>query len=145
MVIVLGDLHILGISCLDPFRFWLAAALASFAFTALIYSIVVAFGDIGKAIVVVVMVLQIAGSSGTYPIEILQDIFIDLYKLFPFPYAIDAMREALCGFYGNDYRIFLGELMLFALLGFLIGLVIRKPFIDVNAYVEEEMENTGVL
>ena len=145
LIIVLGDLHLLGIGCLDPLRFWLAAAVASFTFTALIYSIVVAFGDIGKAIVVVIMVLQIAGSSGTYPIEILQDIFIDLYKLFPFPYAIDAMREAICGFYGNDYWVYLAKLMLFAVLGFIIGLVIRKPFIDVNMYVEEEMENTGVL
>lgn len=145
LVIVLGDLYILGITCLDPFRFWLAGAVASFVFTALIYSAVVAFGDIGKAIVVVIMVLQIAGSSGTYPIEILEDIFIDLYKLFPFPYAIDAMREALCGFYGNDYWIFLGELLLFAVLGFLIGLVIRKPFFNINVYVEEEMESTGVL
>lgn len=145
LVIVLGDLYILGITCLDPFRFWLAGAVASFVFTALIYSAVVAFGDIGKAIVVVIMVLQIAGSSGTYPIEILKDIFIDLYKLFPFPYAIDAMREALCGFYGNDYWIFLGELLLFAVLGFLIGLVIRKPFFNINVYVEEEMESTGVL
>ena len=145
LVIVLGDLYLLGVSCIDPFRFWLASAICSLVFTFFIYSMVLAFGDIGKAIIVVIMVLQIAGSSGTYPIEILEGIFSRLYLFFPFPYAINAMREAICGFYRYDYWKYLGELMIFGVLGALIGIYVRRPFIKINAYVEEEMEETGIL
>lgn len=122
-----------------------AAAVTSFVFNALIYSLALAFGDIGKAIVVVIMVVQIAGSSGSYPIEILPDIFSKIYLFFPFPYAINAMREAIFGMYRWDYLIYLGELLIFGAAGIAIGLVVRKPFIKMNRFVEDEMEKSGVL
>ena len=144
-VIVLGDLYILNCQCENPLLFWAAAAVTSFVFVAVIYSLALAFGDIGKAIVVVIMVVQIAGSSGSYPIEILPDIFSKIYLFFPFPYAINAMREAIFGMYQWDYLIYLGELMLFAVAGIAIGLVVRRPFIKMNRFVEDEMEKSGVL
>lgn len=61
----------------------------------------ISFGDIGKALAVVVMVLQIAGSGGTYPIEALPTFFRAVYIFFPFPYAINAMRECIGGMYEN--------------------------------------------
>ena len=144
-VIVLGDIYLLGCQCQEPWLFWAAAAITSFAFTAVIYSLALAFGDIGKAIVIVIVVMQVAGSSGSYPIEILPDIFSKIYLFFPFPYAINAMREAICGMYQWDYFIYLGELMIFAVGGILIGLVLRKPFIKLNRFVEHEVEKSGVL
>ena len=111
----------------------------------MIYSLALAFGDIGKAIVIVIVVMQVAGSSGSYPIEILPDIFSKIYLFFPFPYAINAMREAICGMYQWDYWIYLGELIIFAVGGILIGLVLRKPFIKLNRFVEHEVEKSGVL
>ena len=111
----------------------------------LIYALTLSFGDIGKAIVVVVMVLQIAGSSGSYPIEILPPIFEKIYLFFPFPYAINAMREAICGVYRCDYLIDLGKLLLFGALGLAIGLLVRRPFIGMNEFVEEKLEETEVI
>ena len=144
-VIVAGDIFLLDCQPVHPWRMWLAAAVASLVFVMLIYSLTLSFGDVGKAIVVVVMVVQIAGSSGSYPIEILPEIFSKIYRFFPFPYAINAMREALCGMYGNDYYIFLGELMLFAVAAVVIGLVVRRPFIGVNRFMSEKLEETEVL
>lgn len=144
-VIVLGDIYLLGCQCQEPVMFWVASAITSFAFTAVIYSLALAFGDIGKAIVIVIVVMQVAGSSGSYPIEILPDIFSKIYLFFPFPYAINAMREAICGMYQWDYWIYLGELMIFAVGGILIGLVLRNPFIKLNRFVEHEVEKSGVL
>ena len=89
--------------------------------------------------------MQIAGSSGSYPIEILPDIFSKIYLFFPFPYAINAMREAIFGMYHWDYFIYLGELLIFGIAGIVIGLVVRKPFIKMNRFVEGEMEKSGVL
>ena len=59
------------------------------------------------------MVIQIAGSGGTYPIETLPEIYQKIYIFFPFPYAINAMRETIGGMYGSDYMKYLGELLLF--------------------------------
>ena len=144
-VIVLGDIFLLDCAPVHPWLMWLSAAVASFVFVLLIYSLTISFGDIGKAIVVVIMVVQIAGSSGSYPIEILPEIFAKIYRFFPFPYAINAMREALCGIYGQDYLVYLLELLLFGALALLIGLVVRRPFLNVNHFVSEKLEETGVI
>lgn len=144
-IIVWGDLHLLHCQCLNPGLFYLCGAATSFVFTAMIFSLVLAFGDVGKAIVVVIMITQIAGSSGTYPIEILPPIFSSIYLFFPFPYAINAMREAICGLYNADIYIYLLELMVFAVIGLLIGLFVRRSFVRVKLFVEEEIERTGVL
>ena len=142
VIILLGDLFILKIQCLHPGLLFVCGAVTSFTFSLLIYSLAVSFGDVGKAIVVVVMVLQIAGSSGTFPIELLPEIFQKIYKFFPFPYAIDAMRECICGLYGNTFVVKLGQLLIFAVVALLIGLFARKPFISINEFMEERLEET---
>lgn len=144
VVILLGDLFILKIQCLHPGLLFVCGAVTSFTFSLLIYSLAVSFGDVGKAIVVVVMVLQIAGSSGTFPIELLPEIFQKIYRFFPFPYAIDAMRECICGVYGSTFIVKLAQLLIFAVVALLIGLFARKPFIGVNEFMEEQLEETGM-
>ena len=144
-VIVAGDIFLLDCQPVHPWLMWLSAAVTSLVFVMLIYALTISFGDVGKAIVVVIMVLQIAGSSGSYPIEILPVIFSKIYRFFPFPYAINAMREALCGMYGHDYLIYLGGLLVFGVVGVVIGLVVRKPFIGMNKFFTEKLEETEVL
>ncbi len=144
-VIVAGDIFLLDCQPVHPWLMWLSAAVTSLVFVMLIYALTLSFGDVGKAIVVVIMVVQIAGSSGSYPIEILPEIFSKIYRFFPFPYAINAMREALCGMYKYDYLIYLGELLLFAVVALVIGLIVRKPFIGINNFVSEKLEETEVL
>ena len=144
-VIVTGDIFLLGCQPVHPWLMWFSAAVTSFVFVLLIYALTISFEDIGKAIVVVVMVLQIAGSSGSYPIEILPPIFAKIYKFFPFPHAINAMREALCGTYRHDFAKYLAYLLIFAVVGLAIGLLIRKPFLGMNSFVSEKIEETEVL
>ena len=144
VVILLGDLLILKIQCLHPGLLFVCGAVTSFTFSLLIYSLAVSFGDVGKAIVVVVMVLQIAGSSGTFPIELLPEIFQKIYRFFPFPYAIDAMRECICGVYGSTFIVKLAQLLIFTVVALLIGLFARKPFIGLNEFMEEQLEETGM-
>lgn len=145
LIIVLGDLYLLHCQILYPGLFWLAAAFASLTFTLLIYALALSFGDIGKAAAVVIMVVQIAGSGGTFPIELLPAIYRNIYIFFPFPYAINALRETIGGMYGSDYMKYLAELLIFAVLALLIGLVIRIPFIRINHFMEERMEDTKMM
>ena len=144
-VIVTGDLYILKVQCLHPGMLYLTGALTAFTFSLLIYSLALSFGDVGKAIVVVIMVMQIAGSSGTFPIELLPAIYQKIYRFFPFPYAIDAMRECICGIYGNYYWQQIGFLLLFAAAALLIGLLVRRPFMGLNHFMEEKLEETELL
>lgn len=144
-IIVLGDLCWLKIQCLHPFEFWLAAAVTSLTFSLIVYSLTIAFGDIGKAIAVVIMVIQIAGSGGTYPIEALPGFFQAVYIFLPFPYAINAMRECIGGMYQNTFSICIAQLGLFCIGALLIGLVVRIPFMGLNHFFEERMEDTKMM
>jgi putative membrane protein len=55
------------------------------------------------------------------------------------------MREAMFGTYGNEYAVYLAELSVFLIAGILIGLLVRRPFIGVNRFVTEKLEETEVL
>ena len=144
-ITVWGNFYLLHIQCLYPRRFLLAAWITSFTFSLLIYALTISFGDLGKAMIVVVMVIQIAGSSGTYPIEILPQFYQKLYIFFPFPYAIHAMREAIAGMYEHDYALYLLQLLLFAAAALALGLVIRLPFRKFYHFIERRMEDTEMM
>ena len=144
-VVVAGDIFLLHCSPAHPWLMWLAASVTSMVFVALIYALTLAFGDIGRAAVIVIMMLQISGSSGTFPIEILPPIFSKIYLFFPFPYAINAMREAICGLYQNDFVIYLAQLMVFFLAAVAIGVLLRKPFAGVKQFMYDKMRETEVM
>lgn len=144
-IIVLGDFYLLGIQCEHKVSFYLASLFTSLVFSLLIYSLVNAFGDIGKCLAVVIVVIQIAGSSGTYPIELLPQFFKRAYLFFPFPYAINALRECIGGMYGHDYSYYLLQLSVFLLVALVIGLIIRKAFAGINHFIEKRMEDTGMM
>ena len=145
IIIVAGDILLLHVQCIHPGLFFLAGSFIATTFTLLIYSLVVTWGDAGKALAVVLVVIQIAGSSGTYPIELLPEFFKKVYIFFPFPYAINAIRECLCGMYELDYLKYLGTLIVFMGVSLVIGLLIRIPFEPINHYMEERMEDTEMM
>ncbi len=144
-ITVWGNFYLLHIQCLYPRRFLLAAFVTSLTFSLLIYALTISFGDLGKALIVVLMVIQIAGSSGTYPIEILPQFYQKLYIFFPFPYAINAMREAVAGMYEYDYTLYLLRLLLFAAAALVLGLLIRLPFRKFSHFIEQRMEDTQMM
>ena len=144
-VIVAGDLLVLKIQCVEPALLFATGAITSLVFSLLIYSLTVSFGDVCKAIVVVIMVLQIAGSSGTFPIELLPDVYQKIYHIFPFPYAIDAVRECVCGLYGLTWLKNIGCLLIFGAAALVIGLLVRKPFMGLNHFMEEKLKETEML
>lgn len=97
-----GDL-ILGIQCASPVAFIAAGLLTVFVNVNLIYALAYAFKHIGKAIAAILLIFQIPGSSGMYPVEMMPAFFQFIHPLLPFTYSIDAMREAIGGMYGMQY------------------------------------------
>ena len=139
LITVLGNLYYIGIQCYAPFQFWLAAAIASLVFTLLNYGIVFALGNIGEAIAIIVLVIQVAGSGGTYPLEMLPQIFRDLYKFMPFNYVMTAMRETIAGSYDHVYLKSILVLLLMAAILIPLSLVLSIAFKPVlKSYVESK-------
>jgi putative membrane protein len=68
-----------------------------------------------------------------------------IYRYLPFPYAMDALRETIGGMYGNYYWECIGRLFIYIIIAILIGLVLRKPFEQLNHYMERSKENSGVM
>ena len=145
LITVLGDLFYIHIQCHNPFLFWLAASISSFVFTLFIYSLTVAFGNVGEALAIVVMVIQVAGAGGTFPIQTLPEIYQKIYKYFPFPYGMDAMRETIGGIYQLDYWKNIGTLGIYIIISLVIGLVVAIPFRKLMEKIEQSKENTGIM
>lgn len=145
LLIVLGNLFYIGIQCLNPVKFWFAASFTSFVFTLFIYSLTVAFENVGEALAVVIMVIQVAGAGGTFPIEVLPQVYQAIYKYLPFTYSMNAMRETIGGMYGLDYWKYIGILGIFVLVSLFIGLVISIPCKKLNHIIEKSKEKSGIM
>lgn len=144
-ITVLGDLFYVDIQCPHPFLFWLAAAASSFVFTLLIYSLTVAMGNVGEAIAVIIMVIQVAGAGGTFPIEVLPEVYQMIYKYLPFTYCMNAMRECVGGVYQNDYWMDLSALGVYVLISLLVGLIVAIPLRRLNKVIERSKEKSKVM
>lgn len=140
-----GDLLFFGIQCEHPFQFMFVGWLAGFVFSNMIYTLTVSFGDIGKAIAVVLLVMQVAGSGGTFPIEMTADFFQAVYPFLPFTHAINAMHAAMAGAYGMEFWIELGTLSLYLIPSLALGLVFRRPVIRANRWIIEKLEETKLM
>ena len=145
LLICLGDLYFLGVQCAHPVLFVLAGLISSFTYINIIFALTASFGDVGKAIAVVLMVLQVAGSGGTFPMQMLPGPFQAIYPYLPFVHSANAMRAAMFGIYGGDFWHELLTLLSFTIPFILLGLVLRRPVIRLNEWVEHKIESTKVM
>lgn len=132
LITVLGNLYYIGIQCYNPFLFWLAAAMTSLVATLINYGFVFALGSTGEALSIITLVIQVAGSGGTYPVEMLPRFFQVLYGVMPFKYSMNAMRETIAGSYDGTYIKCILVLLLMAVVAILLGLLLHtvcKPYL----------------
>lgn len=143
IIITLGDIYIVGIKPANPQLMIGFALICSVVFTIIIVTLVSVLGNVGKGAAVVVLVFQIAGAGGFYPVNILPKIFGVLEPLWPFTYAINGFREAIAGpIWSNVFKdIF--ALMCFAGV-FLIIAVLKKPFHKLIDWSESEFRKSGL-
>ena len=144
-LIALGDLYYLGIQCAHTFLFLFGCWFSSIVYVTISYTLTVSFGDIGKAGSVVLLVMQVAGTGGTFPIECAPKFFRAVYPLLPFTHSMAALRESVGGCYGNDYWIDLAKLGIFLVIALFVGLVLRKPIIRMNEAFTEQLEETKII
>lgn len=144
-IVCLGDILLLGVQCVHPVLFTLAGMLCSFIYVSLIYALAITLKHIGKALCVLLIILQIPGSSGTFPIEMTPGFFQALHPLLPFTYGINAMRECVAGIYGNYYIKNLLILLIFIPIAFFIGLVLRPALMNLNHLFDKKLAETDLM
>ena len=144
VIACVGDL-VLGIQCEHPALFVAAGVFTSFVYVNIIYALAIAFKHIGKAIAVVLVIVQIPGSSGMYPIEMMPGFFQALHPLLPFTYGINAMRETIGGMYGADYLWSLGALAVFLVLSLAVGVWLRPKLLNLNLLFDRQLSATGLM
>jgi putative membrane protein len=144
-IVCAGDIILLKVQCLHPVKFILAGMLTSFVYVNLIFALASTFKHMGKALAVLLVILQIPGSSGTYPIEMMPEFFQRLHPLLPFSYSISAMRECIAGYYHHTYRSGLGKLLVFLLVALFIGLVLRPLLMNLNHLFDVRLAETDLM
>ena len=116
LIITLGDMYLLGTQANSPYRFVIYALMISLLFSAIIYTTVCLLGNVGKAVCIILLVLQIGSSGGTFPIQMTSSFFQALYPKVPFTYSISLLREAVGGVYipavNRDMKILLTYLVI---------------------------------
>lgn len=145
LIICLGDILILKTQCVNPVAFIFAGLVASFVYVNIIYALSITFKHIGKALCVLLVIIQIPGSSGTYPIEMMPGFFQKLNPLLPFTYGINAMREAMAGMYGLNYIKDIGCLLIYVPVFIAIGVLIRPIFLNINRLFDKKLRETGLM
>ncbi len=145
LLMMLGELLYVDIWCAHPWLLILAALVISFTFMAIVYSLYFVFENLGLALCVVIMLLQVAGGGGIYPVETMPGIFGKLYPVMPFHYAMDALRECVGGKYGNTYWKCLGALLIFAAVFFVLGLLLYKPVSKPLELMEKNKKDSEIM
>ncbi|WP_242086678.1 YhgE/Pip domain-containing protein [Microbacterium lacticum] len=144
-LVILGLILFVRIEPAHPFLLLLAGWVTSLVFTLIIYTFVVAFGNAGKALAVLLLVIQISGSGGAYPLQLLPAWFQNVSPFLPATHAISAMRSAIAGTYGADFWISIGLLLAFLVPTLLLGLVLRRPLVSFNRGLVDAMASTKLM
>lgn len=126
LIVTIGDIVLLGVDVKDSFWFILFGFLISFVFMSIVYTLVSVFGDIGKAFAIIMLVLQIAGAGGTYPVVLLPEFFQAINPALPFTYAVDIMREAVGGIVWQRAIRDASFLLLFSLAFLIFGTFLKE-------------------
>lgn len=144
-LVTLGLIVFVGVSPVHPSLLILAGWVISLVFMLIVYTLVLSFGNAGKALSVLLLIVQISGSGGAYPLVVLPQWFQNISPWLPATYAIDAFRSALAGIHHGDYWIHLLKLLLFVLPALLLGLVLRKGLDGYNQKMDAAMEKTRLM
>ncbi|BDR53818.1 membrane protein [Bombiscardovia nodaiensis] len=136
---------LIGVQTASMPLFILTAMVTSLVYLSIMYALSTTFMHVGKALCIVLVILQIPGGSGLYPIEMMPAFFRKLYPFFPFTYSINALRETIGGFYRNDWVMDMGKLLIFAVLFFILGLFGRPRLNNLNRLFAREIAASDMI
>ncbi|PGU09539.1 phage infection protein [Bacillus cereus] len=137
-IVSMGDIFLLGTYVVDKFWFVLFSLFIGGVFVCIVYSLVSIFGNVGKSMAIILLVLQVAGSGGTFPIQMTPKFFQAIYPFLPFTYAISAIRETVGGMLWDIVIRDLLVLSVFVVVMIVAALLLKTP---INKSSEKFVEN----
>lgn len=143
LLVSIGNV-VIGVQTVNPVVFVATCVFIGLVYMSIIYALAVSFGYIGKGVAVLLVIMQIPGASGIYPIQMMPEFFRAMFPFFPFTYGIDAMRETIGGFYGLNYLKYMSVLLLFAALAFAVGIFLRQRLGNFSRLFNRKLDETGL-
>lgn len=140
LIVTMGDMFIIGVDVSHPIWFVIFGLLISFVFMSIVYTAVAILGDVGKAVAIILLVLQIASSGGTYPVVLLPEFFQSVNPFLPFTYGVDLMREAVGGIIWRRALTDIVFLIGFATISISAGVFLKGP---VQAKMTKVVQSKG--
>lgn len=136
--------NILGIYIVNQPLFIASCILVSVVFMVLVYSLISALGQVGKALAVILLVLQISATGGIYPIQIMHGFFQTIYSYMPMTYGITLVREAQLGTVWSNYLPALAILLAIGIVTVVVALLIKSKADKASHYFEKRLEESGL-
>ena len=97
-LVMVGCLHLFnGFTPADMKNTLIVACVASVSFMSIMYFFNVTMGKVGSFLMLIFMVVQLAGSAGTYPIELSGAFVPKIHDYLPFSYTVTAFRRTIAG------------------------------------------------
>lgn len=145
LVVSLGNLFILKTYAVNPIVFILFSVYVSIVFIMIIYTLVSVFGNIGKALALVLMVLQVSASGGTFPIQLTPRFFQNISPLLPFTYAIGGMREAEGGIIWSSLYYNIEILSIYFFISIIIAIFLKEKINKKSEKFISKIKKSGLV
>ena len=144
LIVSLGDLYLLKIYCVNPALFVTGILFTSVVFVAIVYSLVSVFGNVGKVTAIILLVLQVAGSGGTFPIQLTPKFFQIINPFLPFTYAISFAREAIGGVVQSVLVKDIVIMLIYIVASILISIFLKKPINNLLSGFTKKFHESGL-
>ena len=144
LIVSLGDLYLLKIYCVNPALFVTGILFTSVAFVAIVYSLVSVFGNVGKVTAIILLVLQVAGSGGTFPIQLTPKFFQIINPFLPFTYAISFARESIGGVVQSVLVKDIVIMLIYIVVSILISIFLKKPINNLLSGFTKKFHESGL-
>lgn len=121
-VLVYGAVHLIGLSANHEWATLGLIVLASMTFMALVTALVTWDSKLGAFASLILLLLQLASSAGTYPLELTSKIFQVINPWLPMSYSVSGLRQTISmnGQIGSQVLFLAFVLVLFMALGTLV-------------------------
>lgn len=120
LIVTLGNMFLLGVDVHNPVYSVFFALLVGLAFMMIVYVLAGLFGNLGKGIAIIILVLSISGGGGNYPIQVSGKFFQFINPLLPFTHAVNLLRESAGGIYWPNA---IPQLIILTILFLVFGIV----------------------
>lgn len=144
-ILAIGNMFFLHAQVTDPLLFMVCYWVSSLTFTFFIYSLVVSFANLGKAVAVILLIVQVTGCNGSYPLQLLPWFVQGISPFLPATHVVSAMREAMFGPFGAVFWEEMAQVAIWCLPALLLGLLLRKPFEKFMTWYVEKVENSKLM